>query len=183
MVRVRPETKFNSNNFTDIPVPDTGTAPLDLTDIVTQGVGQTSYIGTMVSPKLLQINMTFRLDTAACAVRWYVVQWLVDDSTDAFTVAKYLRDTDVNGFTDYTMRAKFRTLKKGALTLIKPSSTANGDSIKIQTVAIRPRGNVYFTGAGGVAQKNHVFFFAISDRAIVDAPFINLFSRMLYTDS
>lgn len=181
-VRLKPEIKFSSNNQTNVPVDEEGTGPLDLTDIVAQGVGPSSYIGTMISPKLLQYNGTFRTRTDSANIRWYVVQWLTDDSIDSFSVTKYLRDEDVNGFPDFVTRAKYRTLRKGAFALQKFDT--NQDTVKILTLNIRPRLNVFFTGAGGIAQKNHIYFFAISDVVITnDAPLLNSFSRMLYNDS
>ncbi len=181
IVRVRPETKHNHQEFSNLAVDDLGTSPINLTGIPSQGTGTQQYVGNRVSPKLIQINLTMRVGFDAANIRWYVVQWLVDDTLDVFTVAKYLRSLNVNSFTDYNDRYKFRTLKKGTIAASKNSADETG--VFIRTLTIRPRANVYFFGAAGAATKNHIFFFAISEINVATAPLMSLQSRMLYTDA
>ncbi len=186
-VRVRPETKFAISSQTDIAVNNNGSQVTVLTNSTGEGPANNEYIGTMISPKLIQLNVCFRLDTeggSAC-VRWYVVQWLADNSLDPFTVPKYLTSSNVNSHTNYVNRAKFRTLKKGSFALNRLVAVGDPDhrTTRPLNVVIRPRANVYFTDSGlGTLQKNHVFFFAISDVGL-NPPLMSLINRHLYTDS
>lgn len=151
-VRVRPETKLSIVTRTDDVITNLGSSPVTLTTAGVQGASDETHIGTMVSPKLIQLNACFRTDTlggTAC-IRWYVVQWLVDDSVDAFTVAKYLDTNNVNSYTAYVNRRKFRTLRKGGFVLNRfgPADVADLRTVKMLNLVIRPRANVYFTDAG-----------------------------------
>lgn len=186
-VRARPETK--SHTFTAGPLAITkfGTSVIVLTAAGVEGTDSKEYIGTVVSPKLIQLNCCFKTATiggSAC-IRWYVVQWMVDNSLDAFTVPKYLDTNDVNSFTLYVNRFKFRTLKKGSFSFNRfaDADVVDNRAVKTLNITIRPRSNVSFTVGGiGTLQKNHVFFFAISD-AEFDPPVVEMVGRHLYTDS
>ncbi len=187
MSRPRPETKFFIASLTSNPILPTGTSPHLLTGTGLEGASETEYVGSRISPKLIQLNCTFRTDTdgGSAAIRWYVVQWFGDHQLDPFTVAKYRTTANVNAFSNYDDRGKFRTLRKGQLVLQRtaPADIADNRAVKVLSLTIRPPRTVSFTSSGlGALMKNHVFFFATSDVGL-DPPLLSLFSRLLYTDA
>ncbi len=177
---MRVEKKFLQTMLIDEAVDIVGTPPLNLTAVPAQGAGVNQMIGLRISPKLIQINFDVRTGGISASVRWYVVQWLSDDSIDPFTVVKYF-GTVTSGLqlTDYINRAKFRTLKKGVVTTNRETTTTTG--LSARTVVVRPRSIVSFNNIVQ-PERNHIFFIAISSELGL-APVMNLRARMIYTDS
>ncbi len=185
--RLRPEVKFFDTGATAQDITPSGTVPVNITRILTQGLDENDYIGDRVSPKLIQMKAVVRTATlgGGAVIRWYVVQWLVDNSTDPFTVLKYINSANVNAHTFRPNRQKFRTLKKGSFALQRsaPADVGDNRAVKQFSFVLRPRANLSFVPGGtGVAQNNHIFFFAQSDVA-ADPPNLTFIARLLYTDS
>lgn len=165
-----------------VSVLDVGYIDLLAGNNISQGIGDSDYIGQRIDLQTLMINMSVYTPTSGVTpndetnfMRVIIFQWK-DDSTP--TVQELL-SAPSNYLSCYNVskRQSYKVLWDKIFSITRVGTNAKSISLKTSNFArVMTFNNV------GVSQKNQIYLLAISDSTAATNPILQYYSRVYYTD-
>lgn len=148
--------------------------------IITQGAGETNYIGKMITPTHLTVRGTMGLADATNFVRIMILQ---DRSAGVPTIPNLLQGSStfsVISALDRSYNDTYRVLYDKLFTLTDVSTPVKAFKIKISGKKLA---RIYFNSASGALERGGIYIAMVSDSAAVVHPTITAYWRLFFKDS
>lgn len=146
---------------------------------ITQGDTDANRQGSVISPKSVELNLSFNSVDTFNLLRIIVFQWYLDDGDDGPSQPDI---TDYNhplGLPAFHERKNFRVLYDK---LLAGSDTASNEILVIRKKIKKKMRKIYYDG-GLTTGKNNIYLALQSDSGVATHPNVKYYVRLEYTDS